>query len=113
MSTLPQIGFVGVGNMGWPMAANLICGGYQVQVSDHRRVQADNFVQQVGGFAPDSVAQLAAGCDMVITMLPAGRHVEAAYAEIFAHAKAARLFIDSSTIDVGTAKKVAAASPVP
>lgn len=66
----PTIGFVGVGNMGWPMAACLVGGGYEVQVADARRATAENFVQQVGGFAPDTLAQLAAGADVVVTMLP-------------------------------------------
>ena len=66
----PAIGFVGVGNMGWPMAACLVGAGYQVRVADARRASADNFVQQVGGAAPDTLAGLAAGADVVVTMLP-------------------------------------------
>lgn len=73
----PTVGFVGVGNMGWPMAANLVGAGYAVQVADARRSTADNFAQQVGGFAPDTLAQLAAGCEVVVTMLPTSAVVEA------------------------------------
>ena len=72
----PEIGFVGVGNMGWPMAACLLRAGFAVNVTDSRREVADNFVQQVGGFAPDSVRQLAERSDMVITMLPTSAIVE-------------------------------------
>ena len=68
--SLPSIGFVGVGNMGWPMAACLVRAGYTVNVADARREVADNFVQQVGGFAPDSLRQLATMSDIVITILP-------------------------------------------
>ena len=64
------IGFVGVGNMGWPMAANLVRAGNSVNINDSRREVADNFVQQVGGFAPDSLRELAQKSDVVITMLP-------------------------------------------
>ena len=117
MSTLPQIGFVGVGNMGWPMAACLLRGGYQVQVSDHRRVQADNFVQQVGGFAPDSVTQLAAGCEVVITMLPTSANVADVVADgadtLLAGLKPGSLVIDMTSgqpaVTQALAARVAAA----
>ena len=117
MSTLPQIGFVGVGNMGWPMAACLLRGGYQVQVSDHRRVQVDNFVQQVGGFAPDSVAQLAAGCEVVITMLPTSANVAEVVADgadtLLAGLKPGSLVIDMTSgqpaVTQALAARVAAA----
>ena len=74
----PSVGFVGVGNMGWPMAACLHRAGFTLNVNDARREVADNFVQQVGGFAPDSLRDLAEKSDVVITMLPTSaivRHV--------------------------------------
>jgi 3-hydroxyisobutyrate dehydrogenase len=74
----PSVGFVGVGNMGWPMAACLHRAGFALNVNDSRREVADNFVQQIGGFAPDSLRDLAAKSDVVITMLPTSaivRHV--------------------------------------
>jgi 3-hydroxyisobutyrate dehydrogenase len=75
MSEKPTVGFVGVGNMGWPMAACLVRAGFTVHVNDSRREVADNFVQQIGGFAPDSLKQLAAGSNVVITMLPTSKIV--------------------------------------
>jgi len=66
----PAIGFVGVGNMGWPMAACLVRAGFPVMVNDSRREIANNFVQQVGGDAPDSLRDLAARSDVLITILP-------------------------------------------
>ena len=81
MTSIPTIGFVGVGNMGWPMAACLVKAGFAVQVADARRVQAENFAQQIGGSAPDTLAQLAAGCDVVITMLPTSANVADALAD--------------------------------
>jgi 3-hydroxyisobutyrate dehydrogenase len=72
----PAIGFVGVGNMGWPMAASLVGAGYQVAVADARRATAENFVQQVGGSAPRGLAELAGGADVVVTMLPTSAVVE-------------------------------------
>nr|WP_294505327.1 NAD(P)-dependent oxidoreductase [uncultured Rhodopila sp.] len=71
-----SVGFVGVGNMGWPMAACLVKAGFTVKVNDSRRETADNFVQQVGGTAPDSLRQLAEGSDVIVTMLPTSVIVE-------------------------------------
>ena len=70
MSDKPTVGFVGVGNMGWPMAACLVKAGFNVLVNDNRREVANNFVQQIGGTAPDSLRQLAQGADVLVTMLP-------------------------------------------
>ena len=72
----PEIGFIGVGNMGWPMAACLVRAGYSVHVNDSRREVANNFVQQIGGVAPDSLRELAGACDVVVTMLPTSVIVE-------------------------------------
>ncbi|HUB10616.1 MAG TPA: NAD(P)-dependent oxidoreductase [Acetobacteraceae bacterium] len=70
MTDKPSVGFIGVGNMGWPMAACLVRAGFAVHVNDARREVANNFVQQIGGSAPDSLRQLAAASDVVVTMLP-------------------------------------------
>jgi 3-hydroxyisobutyrate dehydrogenase len=72
----PQIGFIGVGNMGWPMAACLVRAGYSVHVNDARREVANNFVQQIGGSAPDTLRQLAGASDVVVTMLPTSAIVQ-------------------------------------
>ncbi|HSU04236.1 MAG TPA: NAD(P)-dependent oxidoreductase [Acetobacteraceae bacterium] len=76
MADRPEIGFVGIGNMGWPMAACLVRAGFTVHVNDARRAIADNFVQQVGGDAPDSLREMAARSDVVITMLPTSAIVQ-------------------------------------
>ena len=72
----PTVGFIGVGNMGWPMAACLVKAGFPVLINDSRREVANNFVQQHGGVAPDTLQQLAAGSDIVVTMLPTSVIVE-------------------------------------
>ncbi len=77
----PAIGFVGVGNMGWPMAACLVGAGYAVAVADARRGTAENFVQQVGGGAPHTLAELAGGAGVVVTMLPTSAIVEQVLAD--------------------------------
>jgi 3-hydroxyisobutyrate dehydrogenase len=76
MADQPTVGFVGVGNMGWPMASCLVKAGFPLRVNDARREVADNFVQQIGGTAPDTLKQLAAVSDVVITMLPTSAIVE-------------------------------------
>ena len=68
--TKPTVGFIGVGNMGWPMAACLARAGFPLLINDSRREVAQNFVQQIGGTAPDSLRQLAAGADVIVTILP-------------------------------------------
>ena len=70
MAEHAKIGFIGVGNMGWPMASCLVQAGHTLNVSDYRRIQAENFAQQMGGTAPDTLGELAAASDILITMLP-------------------------------------------
>ena len=70
------VGFIGAGNMGWPMAACLVKAGFPVLINDSRREVANNFVQQNGGTAPDTLKQLAAGSDVIVTMLPTSVIVE-------------------------------------
>src|ERR1700733_9830142 len=70
------VGFVGIGNMGWPMAACLVKAGFTVHVNDSRREMANNFVQQVGGSAPDTLRQLAEASEVIVTMLPTSVIVE-------------------------------------
>lgn len=70
MAAIKTIGFIGVGNMGNPMAANLLKGGFEVTVFDARPETAAAFVAQHGGRAAASLAELAAGRDAIVTMLP-------------------------------------------
>jgi 3-hydroxyisobutyrate dehydrogenase len=76
MQDKPTVGFIGVGNMGWPMAACLVKAGFPTLINDSRREVANNFVQQTGGTAPDTLKQLAAGSDVIVTMLPTSVIVE-------------------------------------
>jgi 3-hydroxyisobutyrate dehydrogenase len=101
MADKPSVGFVGVGNMGWPMAACLVRAGFTVHVNDSRREVANNFVQQIGGNAPDTLRQLAAESDVVITMLPTSAIVENVLANgddtIFAGMKPGTVVIEMSS----------------
>ena len=116
MSDKPTVGFVGVGNMGWPMAACLVRAGFTVHVNDSRRETANNFVQQIGGFAPDSLRELAAGSDVIVTMLPTSKIVSHVLADaedsILAGIRPGTIVIEMSsgepTVTKGLAEKVAA-----
>jgi 3-hydroxyisobutyrate dehydrogenase len=95
------VGFVGIGNMGWPMAACLVKAGFTVAVNDSRRETADNFVQQVGGAAPDSLRQLAVASEMIVTMLPTSVIVGRVLAEgddnLFSGMKPGTIIIEMSS----------------
>jgi len=107
---MATIGFIGLGNMGAPMAANLLKAGHQVTGYDIVASARDALVQK-GGHAAASAAEAAAAGDIVITMLPAGPQVREVYLGpdgVIARAKPNALLIDCSTIDVDTARAVAA-----
>ncbi len=102
------IGFIGLGNMGGPMARNLIAAGHAVAGFDIVAA-ARNRAAGDGAAAAASLADAAAGRDVVITMLPAGEHVREAYlgaGGVLASAAPGTLLIDCSTIDVAAARDV-------
>jgi 3-hydroxyisobutyrate dehydrogenase len=72
-----RIGFVGLGAMGWPTAANLVKAGFDVGVYDARTAEAGRFALEVGGRAAPSLAALGESTDVVITMLPTSKIVAA------------------------------------
>jgi len=109
---MAAIGFVGLGNMGGPMAANLIRAGHKLRVLDLSRPAVAKIVE-AGAEAAASASDATKGVDAVITMLPAGQHVRGIYlgAEgLIASASRGCLLIDCSTIDVATARDVSAAA---
>ena len=109
---MAAIGFVGLGNMGGPMAANLIKAGHKLRVLDLSRPAVAKIVE-AGAEAAASASDATKGVDAVITMLPAGQHVRGIYlgAEgLIASASRGCLLIDCSTIDVATARDVSAAA---
>ena len=106
---MATIAFIGLGNMGAPMAGNLLRAGHAVRGYDIAPTAADtaaNLGIDLAGSAHDAVA----GADAVITMLPAGKHVIACYGDIVPDAAAGTLFIDCSTIDVASARAAHAAA---
>lgn len=103
---MSKIGFIGVGNMGGPMSKNLVDAGHEVKVFDLVQAAVDAAVAG-GAAAASSLQDAAKGVDVVITMLPAGQHVRSVYLEddgILSVADDGTLLIDSSTIDVGSAR---------
>lgn len=107
---MATIGFIGLGNMGLPMAENLLKAGHKVQGYDVSKAQADALAAS-GGVAAASVKAAASGAEVVITMLPAGQHVRDVYTAadgVLSAAASNALLIDSSTIDVESARAVAA-----
>ena len=114
------IGFVGIGNMGWPMAVNLAGAGYGLVVADARQAVADNFVQQIGGRTAGNLAALAADSDIVITRMPTSAHVSAVMADDIDHLLAGlrpgSLVIDMTSgqpaVTRALAAKIAAAGSV-
>lgn len=109
---MAQIGFIGLGNMGGPMAANLIKAGHRVSAFDLSDAALDAHIAN-GGMRVDSVAAAVKDAAVVITMLPAGKHVRDVYLGpdgVLAHAQDQAVLIDSSTIDVDSARAVIAAA---
>ena len=110
---MSRVGFIGLGNMGHPMAANLIRAGHHVAGFDVAESGLDAH-RDAGGAVAESAVAAMAGADVVFTMLPAGKHVRDVYlgdSGLLAAAGTRRpLFVDCSTIDVETARAVAAAA---
>ena len=107
-----EVAFLGLGNMGLPMALNLIRAGIAVSGHDLIAANVEKFVSAGGATEADSLAAVAKA-KTVITMLPASSHVESAYLGdrgILAHAKTGTLLIDCSTIAPATAREIAAAA---
>jgi 3-hydroxyisobutyrate dehydrogenase len=105
---MTKIAFIGLGNMGQGMAANLAKAGYTVKALDISKEAIAKAVE-AGCIAADNAKDAVSDADVVVTMLPAGAHVRLVYAGedgVFSHAKEKALFIDCSTIDVATAREI-------
>ena len=103
---MKRIGFIGLGNMGGPMAANQVKGQRKVGAFD-LSPQALARAQAAGCEPATSIAEAVLGAEAVITMLPAGPHVRQAVTEgILPNARPGTLIVDCSTIDVETAREL-------
>jgi 3-hydroxyisobutyrate dehydrogenase len=104
---MTSIAFIGVGNMGGPMARNLLKAEHALTAFDLSE-QVLEPVVKAGASKAASVNDAVKDAEIVITMLPAGQHVRSVYLDkgILAHARKGALLIDSSTIDVDSARAV-------
>jgi len=109
---IKNVGFIGIGNMGKPMVLNLLNAGYRIKAFDIVDSAMDAAVEG-GAEAASSAKDASMGVDAVVTMLPSGKHVRDVYlgeTGVIAAAAESTLLIDSSTIDVETARDVNAAA---
>ncbi len=109
---MAQIGFIGLGNMGGPMLRNLLKAGHTVKAFDLAEA-ALAVARQAGAVTVGSPAEAAQGVEVVVSMLPAGEHVRRVYlgdGSVIAAAAPGTLLIDSSTIDVDSARAVSQAA---
>jgi 3-hydroxyisobutyrate dehydrogenase len=101
---MATIAFIGLGNMGGPMAANLVKAGHKVTAFD--LVEASRSQAKADGASiADSASGAVKGADVVVTMLPAGKHVLGVWNDIVPAMTKGALIIDSSTIDVESARQ--------
>ncbi len=110
--SLPRLCFIGVGNMGQPMAARLLAAGYPMLLHDLDRAKADTLLSS-GAVWADSIAEGVAEADLVITSLPGPvqvREVMLGEQGVFASARPGTLVIDTSTSAMDLARELAAAA---
>jgi 3-hydroxyisobutyrate dehydrogenase len=101
---MATIAFIGLGNMGGPMAANLVKAGHKVVAFDLVAASRDQAKSDGAAIAESSVSSVK-GADVVITMLPAGKHVLSVWNEVVPAMTKGTLIIDCSTIDVESSKQ--------
>ncbi|MEA1083794.1 3-hydroxyisobutyrate dehydrogenase [Sphingomonas sp. CD22] len=104
---MARVAFIGLGNMGGGMAANLAKHGHDVRAFDLSAAALDK-AQGAGCLPVATAAEAVVDAEAIVTMLPAGSHVESVYADaVFGRAEPSAILIDCSTIDVATARRVA------
>jgi 3-hydroxyisobutyrate dehydrogenase len=111
---MSQIGFIGLGKMGLPMAQNLMKAGHTVTGFDINAAAAETLTA-AGGVVATAIDMSCMGADAIVTMLPSGKEVREVYlmqGGILASTSGGTLLIDASTVDVETARAVAAAAKV-
>ena len=107
---MSRIAFIGLGNMGGGMAANLVKAGHEVHAFD-LSPEALARAKDNGCHTYTSVQEAVQGAEAVVSMLPNGKIVDSVFtADVIGHAPTSALLLDCSTIDVATARKVAEAA---
>ena len=105
---IKRIAFAGIGNMGWPMAANLVKGGFDVTVCDAAPGRAESFAREVGGRAAASPAEAAQGADAVVTIVPTSAQVAQVVDAAMPALRPEMLFIDMTSGQPGKTREIAA-----
>ena len=103
-----RIGFIGIGNMGWPMAANLVAKGFDVAVADVDPARTAKFASEVGGRAATDAADAAKGADAVVAILPTSKQVATVAAAVKPALAQGTLFIDMTSGQPGATRVIAA-----
>jgi len=103
-----KVAFIGIGNMGWPMAARLVGAGFRVAAHDVAPGHAAKFSAEVGGEAAASVADAVSGADAIVTILPTSRHVVDVLAPVRAQLTKGALVIDMTSGIPGVTQELAA-----
>lgn len=102
-----RVAVIGIGNMGWPMAANLLKAGFDVAVADAAPGRASKFQSEIGGASCPDAAAAAGGAHAVVTMLPTSEQVAAAIARIIPHLQRGSLVVDMSSGVPGITRQLA------
>lgn len=109
---MAKVGFIGLGNMGGPMAKNLVAAGHAVTVFDLVPDACED-LQRTGANVASSTSDAATGADYVVSMLPAGKHVAGIYLGedgLLAQLDSSTTILDCSTIDAPTSREVGEAA---
>ena len=104
---IKRVCFVGIGNMGWPMAARLVRAGFEVAVTDAVAGRAKAFVDRVGGKAVASLAEATKEAEVLVTMLPTSAHVVSVVDEILPALSSGKILVDMSSGAPATTQKIA------
>lgn len=107
-AALKRIAFAGIGNMGWPMAANLVKAGFDVTVCDVVPGRAASFASETGAKAAATPAEAAAGADCVVIIVPTSKQVGEAVEAMLPSLKSGMLVIDMTSGQPGRTREIAA-----
>jgi 3-hydroxyisobutyrate dehydrogenase len=105
---LKRIAFAGIGNMGWPMAANLVKAGFEVTVCDVVPGRAASFATETGAKAAATPAEAASGADCVVMIVPTSKQVGEAVEAMLPSLKPGMLVIDMTSGQPGRTREIAA-----
>jgi 3-hydroxyisobutyrate dehydrogenase len=107
-AAMKRIAFAGIGNMGWPMAANLVKAGFEVTVCDVVPGRAASFATETGAKAATTPAEAAAGADCVVIIVPTSKQVGEAVEAMLPSLKPGMLVIDMTSGQPGRTREIAA-----